>query len=341
MAARSRDNLSRPILRLDFADFWPGFSKTDNYFYSLLDKHYNVVLTDRPDYLIYSRFGKTHRRYGCTKIFYTGENARPNLKECDYAFTFDYRDDPRHYRLPLYGLYHDPKCPDDPSHPQRLVEPKPPVDQILARKKKFCCVLISNESARERIDFIERLSKYKKVDSGGRALNNVGYIVPQTINGKNGKLEFIKDYKFVIAFENSSHPGYTTEKLFQPMLVNSIPVYWGNPIVGRDFNTRSFVNFHDYRNEGEVIARIVAIDRDDEQFRAVMEQPYFNGNTLNEFIREENVIRQFRYIFAARPERRLNRTLRATGWRTYYGLPLPIRVGAGALYRGLRKASST
>ena len=48
----------------------------------------------------------------------------------------------------------------------------------------------------------------------------------------SNKMDFIKDYKFVISFENSSNPGYTTEKLIEPMLVNSIPIYWGNTEVG-------------------------------------------------------------------------------------------------------------
>jgi len=59
------------------------------------------------------------------------------------------------------------------------------------------------------------------------------------------KINFIKNYKFTIAFENSTSPGYTTEKLWQPMLSGSVPVYWGNPEVDRMFNTRSFVNVHE------------------------------------------------------------------------------------------------
>ena len=335
------DNTARPILRLNFADFWPGFSKTDNYFYSLFSKHYEVVLCDKPDFLIYSAFGKDHRRYACTKIYWTGENTRPNFDDCDYAFSFDYIEDPRHYRFPLYGYYHDPARPDDPRHPQRLVEPKASAAEILARKPKFCCALISNDRASERIEFMQRLSEYKKVDSGGRALNNIGYVVPETINGKNGKLEFIKDYKFVIAFENSVYPGYTTEKIFEPMLVNSIPIYWGNPLVGRDFNTGSFVNVQDFKSHDEAIARIIEMDRDDTQFRTMMEQPYFPGNIVNEFIREENVLRQFQRIFASSKGGSLGRALRAAPWQIYEGLPRPIQSGAAALRKGLQRITSS
>jgi hypothetical protein len=54
-------------------------------------------------------------------------------------------------------------------------------------------------------------------------------------------LGFIKDYKFTIAFENSAVPGYTSEKLLEPILVKSIPVYFGNPLVYLDFEPGSFI----------------------------------------------------------------------------------------------------
>ena len=59
------------------------------------------------------------------------------------------------------------------------------------------------------------------------------------------KRAFLADHRFTIAFENESHSGYTTEKVVEPMLVNSIPIYWGDPLIGRDFDTRSFLSAHD------------------------------------------------------------------------------------------------
>ena len=53
-------------------------------------------------------------------------------------------------------------------------------------------------------------------------------------------------YKFTVAFENNSALGYNTEKLTDPMLAGSIPIYFGNPQIGRHFNTRSFINAHEY-----------------------------------------------------------------------------------------------
>ena len=100
-------------------------------------------------------------------------------------------------------------------------------------------------------------------------------------------MEFLKKYKFTIAFENESFPGYTTEKIFEPMLVNSIPIYWGNPEIHRDFNTESFISYHDFNNEKELIDYIIEVDNNDELYLQILEQPYFKDNIVNEDVDEE------------------------------------------------------
>jgi hypothetical protein len=321
----------RRTIKLGFSDFWAGFRYDDNHMYHLLGKYYDVVLDDEPDYLIYSGFGRRFLTYDCTRIFWTGECTPPDFSECDYAFTHEYLDHPRHYRLPLYGTYHDARDPMDPYSPQRLIEPKPPVEALLAQKTKFCCALISNARAPERLRFMEKLSKYKKVDSGGKVANNIGHVVPHTVNGKNGKLEFIKDYKFVLAFENQSHPGYTTEKIYEPMTVHSIPLYWGDPCVGRDFNIRSFVNCSDDRWDA-AIERIIAIDSSEDEYRAMLREPYFNGNVVNEFIKEDNVIQQFHRIFSAPRVRTWRRSVSAAAWRASRAVvPEPVQRASAAV----------
>lgn len=55
-----------------------------------------------------------------------------------------------------------------------------------------------------------------------------------------------KPYKFSIAFENAWYPGYTSEKIVTSMLAGTIPIYWGNPDISREFNSASFINCHDF-----------------------------------------------------------------------------------------------
>ena len=55
--------------------------------------------------------------------------------------------------------------------------------------------------------------------------------MPGTIDWK-AKIEFLRAYKFVIAFENGLSPGYNTEKLTHAMEADSMPIYWGDPEIG-------------------------------------------------------------------------------------------------------------
>jgi alpha(1,3/1,4) fucosyltransferase len=265
-----------PLLRLNFSDFWEGFDKSRNAIYDLLSRQYRLELSDDPGVLIYSNYGIDFLKYKCTRVFVTHENLQPNFNECDYSFAFDYIDSPRHYRLPCYWFYGDM---------QKLVKTKSP-DTIRQAKTGFCAFVVSNPYCPERNEFFQRLSRYKRVDSGGRHLNNIGYNVPN-------KLDFIRRYKFVISFENSSFPGYTTEKIVEPMQVDSIPVYWGNPGIGEEFNAGSFINCHNYRDFDEVIKEIERIDSDDAVYEQYLRQPWFPGNRVPESLTGDAILEQF------------------------------------------------
>jgi len=262
-------------IKIEFSDWWPGFDKTDNYFYNLLKDEFDIEISNNPDYLFFSVFGKSHQNYKCTKIFYTGENVEPPLGECDWSFSFDYLNDPRNYRLPLYLLY---------DGYYELARPKI-IDGSFA-KRKFCNFVASNGNCQDRNNFFNQLSKYKKVDSGGRWMNNIGYAV-------DDKRKFQSEYKFSISFENNAyrpqHPGYTTEKIMEPMTVDSIPIYWGNPLIGKDFNTKSFVNFYDFKSEKDMIDYIIELDNNDEKYLKMLKTDWLPDNIIPDNNKIENI----------------------------------------------------
>ena len=87
-------------------------------------------------------------------------------------------------------------------------------------------------------------------------------------------------YKFNIAFENSSVLGYTTEKIMDAMVANTIPIYWGNRWIGRDFNESSFINVHAFGSLEDAVERIVELDSDDEQYMKLMNESWISDTTL-------------------------------------------------------------
>lgn len=268
-------------IKIQFTDFWNGVDPADNYFYNHLSSAFDVELSDKPDILFYSCFGKEYLKYKCTRIFYTGENRGTDFTGCDYAIGFDYTKNPDYLRLPLYLLYLKNGLSD-------LVKP-PDIDpdSILAGKTGFCNMVISNKYGKKRNNFFHALSEYKQVTSGGKHLNNIGGplggegIDRGQLIFNNVKRAFIKKFKFTLSFENSSYPGYTTEKLIEPMLENSIPIYWGNPVVKKDFNSASFLNYHDYNSNKKLIDRIIEVDNNDELYKEYIRQPFLPGNLIN------------------------------------------------------------
>jgi hypothetical protein len=274
-------------VRLDFCDFWPGFPKTNNFFYRLLRERFEVEICDSPDFLIFADLGQhVHRVHNCVKIHFCTENFAPDFDLCDYAFTCREIEDPRHLRLPYYVL----------SDPRQLLKDNENAEQILAGKTRFCGFLASyaNQKTRMRNEFFHKLCKYRKVESAGAALNNTGYRVPRV---PGAKLEFLRPFKFNLAFENASVPGYTTEKIVQAMQARAMPIYWGNPGVGREFNSRSFLNYFDFPSEEALIEKIVELDRDDAKYLEYLRQPYFHNNQPNEFFSRERLLNQFEKIF--------------------------------------------
>ena len=251
-------------IKVAFTVFWQGFDINNNYFVNILrDKYIVDIITDtrweETEYLFYSCFGYEHLKYDCIKIYYTGENLVPDFNLCDYAIGYEhlqYGD--RYIRMPLYVIEYREDF-------QHMLDIR---DSIVTRNK-FCSFVASNnaEADSTRKDIFTKLSKYKQVDAGGRYLNNIG-----CPGGVVDKQAFQEQYKFSLAIENSSHPGYCTEKIIQAFAAGTIPIYWGDPLVADYFNENAFINCHRYRNLDEVVEVVKCIDQDTVRYQTMLKE---------------------------------------------------------------------
>jgi len=267
----------KPVLRLGFTD---TFNTLDSFFTDTLSKVFDVQRDDNdPQFLIFcdENFGQNNLSFNdknVVKIFFTGENRRAYNYHCHFAITFDHDSNPRHYRLPLYVL-------------DNIVNTKilglPDIHDVSRTetakdKKGFCSFVVKNGGCAERNNMFNMLSQYKKVDSGGPLFNNIGQILSR--EGLNGfhmaKYDFLKERKFNLCYENSSHPGYVTEKLFHALTYNTIPIYWGSPTVEMDFNTKAFISRHDFDSDEDMIRKIIELDQDDDKYNEMLSQPILN-----------------------------------------------------------------
>lgn len=244
-------------VRVRFIDYY-GTPLEHILSYRILRRLYAVEICEDPDYVIDGGLGSEHLAYpDAVKIVFVGESYVPDFNQFDYAVGFDpltFGD--RYLRLPLFALYGE----------FMNWARRPPVTPDLA-KRGFCSFVVSNDDGDPaRCEFFRKLSKYKPVASGGKLFNNVGGRVPD-------KLAFLAKYKFNIAFENSCVPGYTTEKVMQPLTVRSLPVYYGNPLVADDFDPACMVRVASRDDMDRAIEEIVALDRDDDAYLARLSAP--------------------------------------------------------------------
>ncbi|WRF37687.1 fucosyltransferase [Helicobacter pylori] len=269
--------LNPPPLKIAVANWFNGpkeFKASVLYF--ILKQRYKIILHQNPNEpsdLVFGNPLEQARKilsYQNTKrVFYTGENEAPNFNLFDYAIGFDELDfNDRYLRMPLYYAYLHYKAMlvNDTTSPYKLK-----ADSLYTLKKpshKFkenhphLCALIHNESdplkrgfasfvasnanAPIRNAFYDALNSIEPVAGGGSVKNTLGYKV------KN-KNEFLSQYKFNLCFENSQGYGYVTEKILDAYFSHTIPIYWGSPSVAKDFNPKSFVNVHDFKNFDEAI----------------------------------------------------------------------------------------
>lgn len=280
-------------IKIWFSDFYEGFQPGNNPLQQILSQYYELELTPAdPDYLIHSCYGQEYLKFDCIRIFYTGENLRPDFNLCDYAIGFDYMSyGDRYLRYPNFALIGDQFS--------QLVKNSMKENEI-SSKEFFCNFIYSNPTADPiRDNFFHLLSSYKKVHSPGKHLNNISMNIGNRFSEDwmHTKLEFQSKCKFSIAFENSSSPGYTTEKIMHAFISNSVPIYWGNPEVGRDFNTKSFINCHDYKNFGEVLERIKEVDNNREEYNSILKEPPFPNNQVPVELARKTLFLFFRNIF--------------------------------------------
>lgn len=273
--------MRKKIIKIKLVD---GFPINDEYFEYLLEKlkeKYEIIFSEEPDYLFCGCFSNEFLKYDCIKILFLGENISPDFNLYDYAIGFDYLNfADRYLRYPIYVYWK--KDFELAAHKHERS------DEYFLNKKKFCNFVYSNSDWNEKIreEFFKKLSAYKCVDAGGKVFNNIGYRV-------GDKRAFQEEYKFAIVFENSSKPGYTTEKIINAYAAGNIPIYWGNRNIEEEFNPKSFINVFNFNSLEECIEYVEKVDSDDELYLQIQREPIFNGKGAEMYYKQKDMLVEF------------------------------------------------
>lgn len=214
-------------------------------------------------------------------IFFAGEAIACDFNIFDYAVVFDkdlfFQD--RVFRHPTYTFFSKSIfCKDNDISLEDAREEY--------RRRKFCNFIYSNGDAHyKRDELFYAISKYKRVDSLGKHLNNTGCKSTRDRSDWNKiSINDKSNYRFSIAAENAVFYGYTSEKILTSFQAHSIPIYFGDPSVESEFNCNSFINVNKYESEKELLQVIEEIDNDEELWCRMVVAPW---RTTEQVIRQK------------------------------------------------------
>ena len=200
---------------------------------NLSDKYEFELVTDDPDYLIFSFYGSEHndKKYSkAIKIAIYEEGFIPTFNEEDYIFGVAhifFLD--RYFRkAPLLEYLGNIKNKDFREARKKILKGQ--------KRNKFCAGVFRHERNEDhfREKFVHELSKYKRVDLGGEINNNIGHKVTD-------RVKFFSSYKFSIAFEKNSGDGYATDHIIKSLLAGTIPIYYGDYLIDEYINPDTFI----------------------------------------------------------------------------------------------------
>ena len=183
-------------------------------------------------------FGPFERHYNLAwpmegkKVFYTGENLNfhfPEMREkfdkyaldyVDLSMGFDLINDVKYLRFPFWAWYQF-----SPEVTEEEIERNIDMWNSLNYKKARDVVNVSSHDHwNARCIIADDVEKIVRVTYGGKWRNNTRELWEKY---KNNKKAFIKQYRFNICPENTMSDGYVTEKIFDSIRCDCIPLYAG------------------------------------------------------------------------------------------------------------------
>ena len=218
----------------------------------LLESHFNESMF----------FNKTWQQ----TIFFSGEGLHPLPNHAEnYTIVMGAQKTKTNYvNFPLYALYEFCK---PFTYPTRIAEVP----------KKNICAIISSDAFRQtgplvRTTIVQELQKIIHIDMAGAYKNNLGYTVAGSY-WDHHITDLQKQYRIVLALENSQLDEYITEKIINPVRAGTIPAYYGSKKINEYFNEARFIQI-DPNNLKTCISEINRLCTDDAYWLEMVNRPF-------------------------------------------------------------------
>ena len=148
--------------------------------------------------------------------------------------------------------------------------------------REYFCAYMYSYDVEYRVELYNFISNYKKVDALGKSCSNKEetdrFVYNDEITYNDIAIEKYLKYKFVLALENTVCDGYITEKLINPILANSIPIYAGPKDAFEIINKKRVIYIYDFNNYNDLLDYIIKVDNDNDLYNSIISEEIFVGN---------------------------------------------------------------
>lgn len=152
--------------------------------------------------------------------------------------------------------------------------------------RQFCLFMVSNPNCKLRNDTFMLLSRIGRVVSAGGFRNNLvpGELHPPDRMNHTEYIKYLRQFRFMITFENKSLPHYHTEKITNAFEAGVIPIYWGDPMITDIYDARSFIHIPTIDNPNKqweavkrAVARVQEAEYDPQIYASYFKYPPMNA----------------------------------------------------------------
>jgi hypothetical protein len=147
--------------------------------------------------------------------------------------------------------------------------------QVPWENKRFCLFISQNflnKNKEKLVNTLATLGPVNHINDFSMLLRN------KSCYNSNDLLKVFSFYKFVICCENSQTQGYVTEKIFNVLLANSIPVYDGAPDIERYINKDRFL-----KQDDQLVSNVKRLMNDEAAYKE-----FVSRKAINESFDDEN-----------------------------------------------------
>jgi Glycosyltransferase family 10 (fucosyltransferase) C-term len=150
------------------------------------------------------------------------------------------------------------------------------------KEKNKMCAFMYRQSYKHRDEIFYRFNQFFRVDALGLACKNVETPSTRHINNEQETYNDIAvktyaSYYFVLAIENTWKEGYFTEKLINPIIAHSIPIYWGHPKVFEYINKKRVIYMPDYESDQQLVDKLMELKNNPVLYNAIMSEPCYTS----------------------------------------------------------------